>query len=104
MPPKDLPKVAGKIAGANLTVPKMLYSVSEVGKSLYSWPQLGTAANMCGSLVAMLARRIINQDTNIKSGRYSVNPDAMFESDYSRKWLSRKIAFVKFIRKMMKIG
>jgi len=102
MSPKDLPKVAGKIAGANLTVPKMLYSVSEVGKSLYSWPQLGTAANLCGSVIAMLARRIMNNDSNIKSGRYSVNPDAIFESDYKKKWFLRKIAFVKFIRKMMK--
>ena len=102
MPPKDLPKIAGKIAGANLTVPKMLYSVSEVGKALYSWAQLGTAANMCGSIIAMLARRIINKDVNIKSGRYSVNPDAIFESDYKRKWFFRKIEFLKFIRKMMK--
>ena len=102
MPPKDLPKVAGKIAGANLTVPKMLESVAEVGKSLYSWPQLGTAANMCGSIIAMLARRIINKDKNIKSGRYSVNPDAIFEADYKYKWFSRKIAFLKFVRKMMR--
>jgi len=102
MPAKDLPKVAGKIAGANLVVPKMLYSVSEVGKSLYSWPQLGSAANMCGSLGAMLIRRIVNKDKNIKSKRYSVNPDAIFESDYKRKWFSRKIEFIKFIRKMMK--
>ena len=102
MPPKDLPKVAGKIAGANLVVPRMLESVAEVGKSLYSWPQLGTAANMCGSVIAMLARRIINKDKNIKSGRYSVNPDAIFESDYRRKWFARKIAFIKFVRKMMK--
>ena len=101
MPPKDLPKVAGKIAGANLTVPRMLNSVAEVGKSLYSWPQLGTAANMCGSVIAMLARRIVNKDKNIKSGRYSVNPDAIFESDYKQKWLSRKIEFLKFIKKMI---
>lgn len=102
MPPKDLPKVAGKIAGANLVVPRMLESVAEVGKSLYSWPQLGTAANMCGSVVAYLARRIINRDKNIKSGRYSVSLDSIFESDYRSKWLSRKIAFLKFIRRMMK--
>jgi len=102
MPPKDLPKVAGKIAGANLVVPRMLDSVAEVGKLLYSWPQLGTAANMCGSIIAMLARRIINKDTSIKSGRYSVNPDAIFESDYRRKWFARKVAFLKFVRKMMK--
>ena len=102
MPPKDLSKVAGKIAGANLVVPRMLESVAEVGKSLYSWPQLGTAANMCGSVIAMLARRIINKNKNIKSGRYSVNPDAIFESDYKLKWFSRKLAFFRFIRKMMK--
>ncbi|KKP93857.1 MAG: UBA/THIF-type NAD/FAD binding protein [Parcubacteria group bacterium GW2011_GWC1_38_6] len=101
MSPKDLPKVAGKIAGADLTVPKMLNSVAEVGKSLYSWPQLGTAANMCGSVISMLARRILVGDKNIESGRYSVNTDAIFESDYKRKWLSRKIEFIKFIKKMM---
>jgi tRNA threonylcarbamoyladenosine dehydratase len=101
MPPKDLPKVAGKIAGAELTVPRMLRSVSEVGKSLYSWPQLGTAANMCGSLIAALARRIINKDPLIVSGRYSVNTDALFEKGYRGRWLSRKIAFVRFIKKMM---
>jgi molybdopterin/thiamine biosynthesis adenylyltransferase len=102
MNPKDLPKVAGKIAGANLTVSRMLYSVSEVGKSLYSWPQLGTAANMCGSIIAMLARRIINKDAKIKSGRYSMNLDSKFESGYRSRWLSRKIDFLKFIKKMAK--
>ena len=101
MPPKDLPKVAGKIAGAALVVPRMLNSVTEVGKSLYSWPQLGTAANMCGSVIGMLIRRIVVGDKNIRSGRYSFNPDAIFESDYRRRWLSRKIEFIKFIRKMM---
>jgi len=102
IPPRDIPKIAGKIAGANLVVPRMLESVSEVGKSLYSWPQLGTAANMCGSVLAYLARRIINKDKQIKSGRYAVNPDAIFEAGYKFRWLSRKIAFLKFIRKMMK--
>lgn len=102
MPTKDLPKVAGKIAGANLVVPRMLQSVAEVGKTLYSWPQLGTAANMCGSVIAVLSRRIINKSKNIKSGRYSFNPDAVFESGYKLKWVSRKIEFIKFIKKMMK--
>jgi len=98
--PNDIPKMAGKIAGANLTVPRMLYSVSEVGKSLYSWPQLGTAANMCGSIISMLIRRIVNKDKNIKSGRYSINPDSIFESDYNKKWFSRKIGFFRFVKKV----
>ena len=98
--PKDWPKVAAKVAGANLAVPRMLDSVTEVGKSLYSWPQLGTAANLCGTVVAYLARRIILKAPNIKSGRYQVNLDSIFESDYKRKWFSRKMALVKFIKKM----
>jgi len=102
MSTKDLPRVAGQIAGANLATPRMLYSVAEVGKSLYSWPQLGTAANLCGSVISMLTRRIVNNDATIKSGRYVVNPDSIFESGYSRKWLQRKIAFFQFIREMMK--
>ena len=100
MPPRNLPRIAGKIAGAELVVPRMLDSVAAVGKTLYSWPQLGTAANLCGSLLAMLARRIITGDKNIKSGRYSFNPDAIFESDYRRKFFSRKISFLRFIRAM----
>ena len=102
LPPKDLPRVAAKIAGADLAVPRMLASVVEVGRSLYSWPQLGTAANLCGTVVSYLARRIIVKASNIRSGRYQVNLDATFESDYGRKWFSRKADFIKFVREMQK--
>ena len=102
MNPKDWPGVAAKIAGANFAVPRMLDSVVEVGKTLYSWPQLGTAANLCGTVLAYLARRIIIKSPNIKSGRYVVSLDSIFESDYKRNWFPRKIAFFKFIRKMTK--
>jgi len=78
MPSADLPKVAAEIAGADLVVPRMLESVAEVGKTLYSWPQLGTAANMCGSLLAYLTRRIIVGDDTLKSGRYTVSPEMIF--------------------------
>jgi len=100
LPPEDLPRVAAKIAGANLAVPRMLLSIAEVGKTLYSWPQLGTAATMCGTAVAYLTRKIILKAPNIKSDRYQVNLDAIFESDYGRKWFSRKMNFLEFIRKM----
>jgi hypothetical protein len=103
MPPKDLPKVAGKIAGANLVVPRMLESVAEVGKSLYSWPQLGTAANMCGTILAYLTREIILKNPKIKSGRRQMSTEATFISDYNSitQKLSRKKTFLKFIWKMM---
>jgi len=94
--PLDLPKVIARIAGANLAVSRMLDSVAEVGRSLYSWPQLGTAANLCGTVLTYLCRRIILKDPLIKSGRYLVSLDAIFESGYKRRWLSRKIAFFRF--------
>lgn len=100
MAPRDLPKVAARIAGADLAVPRMLESVTQVGESLYSWPQLGTAANLCGSVVAYLARRIVLKDADIHSGRYSVSLDGIFESGYKRRWFSRKLAFVRFVNIM----
>ena len=80
----------------------MKQSVLEVGKSIYSWPQLGTAANLCGSSIAYLARRIINKSDNIKSGRYEVNLDSIFEDDYfsEEKEQYRKKETDEFFKKM----
>ncbi|MFH1246601.1 MAG: ThiF family adenylyltransferase [Candidatus Liptonbacteria bacterium] len=80
--PRELPRIAAKIAGAEHAPLRMLQSVSEVGKSLYSWPQLGTAATMCGAILSYLVRRIVVGAPGIKSGRYLVNPDAIFENNY----------------------
>jgi tRNA A37 threonylcarbamoyladenosine dehydratase len=100
MSPRELPKIAARIAGADIAVPRMLASVTEVGETLYSWPQLGTAANLCGTVVAYLVRRILLKDPLIRSGRYEVSLDAIFESGYKRRWLSRKMAFLRFIKVM----
>ncbi|HTY40108.1 MAG TPA: ThiF family adenylyltransferase [Candidatus Paceibacterota bacterium] len=102
MPPTDLPKVAARIAGADRAPLRMLDSVAEVGRSLYSWPQLGTAANLCGTVVAYLARRIALKNKNIRSGRYQVDLDRIFETGHGRRWLNRKVGFIKFVRKMNK--
>jgi hypothetical protein len=100
MSPRDLPKVAARIAGADIAVPRMLESVTQVGQTLYSWPQLGTAANLCGTVVAYLVRRILLKDPLIRSGRYQVSLDAIFEAGYKQRWLSRKLAFLRFIKVM----
>lgn len=75
--PKDLPRIIAKMAGAQLSTERMLNSVNEVGKSLYSWPQLGNAAALCGSVLAFLARKIILKSP-IKSGRINFSPDEIF--------------------------
>jgi hypothetical protein len=75
----ELPGVIAKMAGADMAVPRMLESVAEVGKTLYSWPQLGTAATMCGSVLAYLARKVVLRDKKIKSGRKPFGPEKLFE-------------------------
>jgi hypothetical protein len=100
--PHDLPSVIAKMAGANRAVPRMLQSVPEVGKTIYSWPQLGTAANLCGTTLAYLARRVILKAPNIQSGRYEVNLDAIFENDYNERINERKEEFESFLKKMQR--
>jgi molybdopterin/thiamine biosynthesis adenylyltransferase len=100
IPPKDFPRIIAKIAGANIADLRMLYSVTEVGKSIYSWPQLGNAATLCGSILTYLARSIILKDKKIKSGRYEVNPKEIFESGYKsvQEVRKRKLAREKFLK------
>jgi molybdopterin/thiamine biosynthesis adenylyltransferase len=76
IPPQEIPKYAAKIAGANLATPKMLYSMLEVGKSIYSWPQLGNAATLCGVILTYLARKIISREKIIE-GRIDFNVDKL---------------------------
>jgi hypothetical protein len=79
MKPTDLPKIATAIAGGPLVVKRMMESLAEVGKTLYSWPQLGTAANLCGSALAYLTRQIIVNKDGVKSGRYQVSLENIFK-------------------------
>lgn len=83
LPPTEMPKIISKFAGAKFSSLRMLESVVEVGKSLYSWPQLGTAATLCGSVLAQLARRILVGE-NIPTDRFDVNMQRMFLSENSK--------------------
>lgn len=76
-PPQDLPKLAGKIAGEELIVERMKYSLTEVGKTLYSWPQLGSAATFSGVVIAYLVRKIVLGE-KLDSGKYDLNLDKFF--------------------------
>ena len=84
IPPQEMPKLATKIAGPKVVVPRMLTSLLEVGKTLYSWPQLGDAATLSGVAIAYIIRRIALGE-KIKSGKLEVNLDAIFDPDYHTK-------------------
>lgn len=99
---KEIIGVIAKTVGADRAVLRMQESVLDVGTKLYSWPQLGTAANMCGTVLAYLARKIVLGVDNIKSGIYDVSLDSIFESDYHDPSASelRKDRTKKFLEKL----
>jgi hypothetical protein len=76
-PPAELPKLAARIAGVEMIVPRMLSSLSEVGKTLYSWPQLGDAATLSGVTVAYAVKQIV-LGLPVKSGKVDVSLEKIF--------------------------
>jgi len=85
IPPKDLVKLTSKIAGGKFATPRMLKSLLGVGKTIYSWPQLGNAATLCGAVGAYLAKEIILENKEIKSGRVLINIEKFFGIKYDKK-------------------
>lgn len=77
IPDEVLNALIGNIVGADYVTNRVLESLVEVGKTLYSWPQLGDAANLSGSVIVYLIKAIaLNQP--LKSGKYAVNLDKVF--------------------------
>jgi hypothetical protein len=64
---------ASAIVGSHIT-PRTRFSLTQVGRTLPSWPQLGTAATVSGALGA-LAARYIACGVALPSGRYRVDLD-----------------------------
>jgi molybdopterin/thiamine biosynthesis adenylyltransferase len=81
-PPHELPKLATRIAGPELVVPRMKDSLLEVGRTIYSWPQLGDAAALCGIVIAYAVRRIANGMLTTE-GKFEVNLDSVLDPAYS---------------------
>ena len=78
IPDEVLKSMIGSIVGIDYATDSVLESLFEVGKSIYSWPQLGSAANMSGSILAYVSRMIIT-GKKIKSGKYSFNIEKLFK-------------------------
>ena len=67
--------MAMAIVGDNLTS-RMAFSASQVGRSLASWPQLGSTAAMSGGIAAAAARNIVC-GRPVMSGRYVLDIERM---------------------------
>ncbi|MEU1994982.1 ThiF family adenylyltransferase [Nocardia gamkensis] len=75
-------ELATAIVGSDVT-PRTRYSLTEVGRSLPSWPQLATAVTLAGAL-AGLAARLIACGSSLSSGRYRVDLDTLLRGTRER--------------------
>ncbi|MFH5230865.1 ThiF family adenylyltransferase [Antrihabitans spumae] len=67
-------RIVGGIVGTDIT-PRTRYSLTQVGRTLPSWPQLGTAATIAGAAAAYAARLIVCGHA-LSSGRYRIDIDS----------------------------
>ncbi len=84
-------KIAGRLIGIENISSRMMESLPEIGTSLISWPQLGSAALMNGAALAYCARRILNKQP-IADGRcfLSVEKELLPAKSYDAELQKRK--------------
>jgi len=71
---KEIAKLSSQIVGLDNISPRMKLSLENVGKKLYSWPQLATAAFSAGVVGCYFARMIsIGNNFSFKRGLIRVN-------------------------------
>lgn len=80
-PPQELPRLATKIAGPQLIAERMMLSLPQVGKTLYSWPQPATAATLAGVAIAYLLSRIA-LGLPVPTEKRAVSLDAALDPTY----------------------
>lgn len=88
-----------KIVGPENAVQRMQESLLEVGKTLKTWPQLGTASTLAGAVGCYIARRIACGQP-LAEGRLHISIDAALIPEYmdSSKQAAREAATAQFIR------
>jgi len=102
--PRKLFEAMSKIIDMDLVPSRMTESVLEVGRTLYSWPQLATAASLSGAVLAYIVRKIILKE-RIKDGRIEISLDATFSypEDYRKELKKRKELNKKFFSILKKM-
>jgi hypothetical protein len=94
IPRAELGMIIGKyFVGFEYTPLRMFESLSEVGKTLPSWPQLGGAAALAGVTLAYAAKRIIT-GAPINAGRHLITPDDALNPEIHTKAYQDKMAAI----------
>lgn len=79
--PSDLPKLATKIAGPGLVTERMMSSLLQVGREIYSWPQLGDAATLSGVAIAYILKRLALGE-RVREEKCEISLDALIDPSY----------------------
>lgn len=94
--PQKMFQAMAKIIDVSLVPPRIMQSVLEVGKTIYSWPQLASAATLSGVVIAYVARRIALGEA-VREGKMEVNLDFLLDPDYEKGAEVRKNELKKFL-------
>ena len=76
--PSDLPKLATKIAGPQFVTERMMQSLLQVGRELYSWPQLADAATLSGVAIAYILKRLALGEA-VREEKCEISLDALLD-------------------------
>jgi hypothetical protein len=80
---------------------RMQQSLLELGKTLSSWPQLGTAAFLSGCCVSFAYRNLI-LDHELPSGKYQVSLDnSILKINLNKKYKKQYALHTKYFRNML---
>ncbi|MDB5238467.1 MAG: ThiF protein [Candidatus Kaiserbacteria bacterium] len=96
-PPQELPKLATKIAGPAFVTERMMSSLLEVGKTIYSWPQLGDAATLSGVAIAYALKRLALGQPLSESKR-EISLDAILDPEFEARHDAREAARAQFLK------
>jgi hypothetical protein len=97
--PKKMFEAMAKIIDVSLVPSRVLNSVSEVGKSIYSWPQLASAATLSGVVIAYVVRKIALGE-NVQEGKTEVTMDMTLDPDYVKNKELQKKDLERFFNSM----
>lgn len=97
--PAKMYEAMAAIIDISLVPQRILHSVGEVGKTIYSWPQMATAATLSGAAIAYAVRKIALGEDLVK-GKTEVSLDAVLDPAYEEKKKIRMAEAEKFLESM----
>ncbi len=96
-------KLIIKLVGFEDNSSRMLESLMSIGGSIVTWPQLGATATISGGAIATIIKKI-KLGESVKSGRYIISLDNIFNSESGSSQNKKKIdEKINKIRRILKI-